>query len=125
MHNNRDRGPKPNWSVVKEIEEDGIVVEISSNDAQRPRYNVRIYRPGERGPIPFLQLRTEGQGQIQIVSLVPTVTKLLAQAEEFAREQAQIREDEYIEKRTAREAREVAREGKKRRSSGYKQHGAR
>jgi len=115
--------PKIAWSVVKEFEENGIVVEVSVSDTRTPRYNARVVRRNERGAIPFLQLRTEGQGKVRIVSIAKTVEKLLSEAEQFVESEVQKIEDAYIDQRIERESRQVEREGKKRRP-GYKQHGA-
>lgn len=116
--------PKITWTVVKEFEEDGVLVEVSMSDTARPMYNVRVGRRGERGTIPFLPLRTEGQGKVRVVSVTDAVARLLDEAERFVEEQAQAREDEYIQKRIEREARQVEKEGKKRKSSGYKHRGS-
>lgn len=113
---------KVNWSVVKDFELNGIVVEVSASDTERPRYSVRIGRRGERGTVSFVPLYIEGQGKVRVTSIVDTMSKLLQEAQEFVEEQAQTHEDEYIAKRIERETREAARDGKKRRSSGYKQH---
>lgn len=113
---------KINWSVVKEIESDGIVLEVSASDGRRPRYSVRIGRRGERGLVSFVPLFIKGQGKVQVVSIVETVSKLLIDAQGFVEEQAQKAEDQYIEERISREARGVEKDGKKRRSSGYKHH---
>ncbi len=112
--------PKLNWNVVKEFEENGILVEVSASDATRTRYTVRIGRRGERGSIPFLPLYTIGQGKVSVVSVVETVSKLLLQAEKFVEEQAQVQEDAYLSERIERESRQVEREGKKRRGPQYK-----
>lgn len=114
--------PKLNWSVIETLEEEGIAVEITRSDGYRPRYAVRVGRKGERGVIPFLPMFIKGQGKIHVVTIASTVEKLLIEAEKLVEGLAQQHEDEYIEQRIAREARQVEKEGKKRKSSGYK-HG--
>lgn len=120
-----DNGVRSTWTVIKEFEADGILVEVSSNDSPRPRHTVRVGRRGERGTIPFLPLFIEGQGKVRVVSVAETVAKLLVEAQNFVEERAQAIEDEYLAERISRESRQVEREGKKRRSSGYKNHGGR
>jgi hypothetical protein len=115
---------KPSWTVVKEFEESGVLVEVSASDTARSRYSIRIGRRGERGAMPFLPLYLQGQGSVRVVSVAQTIEKLVRLAEDFVREEAQKKEDEYIEQRIARETRQVEREGKKKRG-GYKQAGAR
>ncbi len=119
-----NNGKKINWSVVETFEdgEGGLVVEVSASDAPRPRYNFRVGRRGERGLIPFIPVFTEGQGSIRVVSSVEKLGLLIERAEEFVREKVQAHEDEYVARRIEREMKQVAREGKKRRPSGYKQH---
>lgn len=111
------------WTVVKELEENGVLVEVSKSDAYRPRYAIRVGRRGDKGLVPFLPLFIEGKGKITVNSPADTAAKLMKEAAEFVREEAQKAEDEYIEQRIARELKQVEREGKKRRPSGYKQHG--
>jgi hypothetical protein len=115
--------PKPNWKVIKEFEENGILVEVSASDGYRPRYTVRVGRRGERGTIPFLQLFVEGQGKVRVRPVADIVARLLDEAEKHVEDLAQQWENEYLEQRIAREDRQVQKEGKKRKSSGYKGHG--
>jgi hypothetical protein len=115
--------PKISWTIIKEFEENGILVEVSMSDGYRPRYNVRVGRRGERGTIPFLQLRVEGQGKVRVIDVSETVAKLLYAAQEFVEGRVQEHEDKFIAERIERESRQVEREGKKRRPSGYKHHG--
>lgn len=121
----REEGKRPVWTVVQSFELEGtdLVVEVSQNDAPRPRYSYRVGKKGERGTIPFIQVFTEGQGTIRVVSTAAKVAELIAQAEEFVRQKVQEHEDAYIERRIEREMRQVEKEGKKRRPSGYKQRG--
>jgi len=116
---------KISWTIIKEFEENGILVEISESSAYRPQYNVRVGRRGERGTIPFLQLRVEGQGKVRVVDVSETVAKLLSEAQKFVEDRAQDREDKFIAERIERESKQVEREGKKRRPSGYRHHGSR
>ena len=102
------------------LEENGILVEVSANDAPRQRYTVRVGRRGERGSIPFLPLFIQGQGKVHVVPVAETVAKLLGEAQEFVTERAQADEDAYIARRLERETPQAEREGKKRRSPGYK-----
>ena len=112
-----------NWTVIEKFEKNGIVVEVSESDARRPRYTARIGWKGEHNTMPHLRFFVEGQGKVRVSPISAIVAELLAQAEKFVEARAQVNEDKYIEERLERETRQVEREGKKRRSSGYKGHG--
>lgn len=115
-----DIRPKITWKIVKEFEENSVVVQVSASDTARPRYTYRIGRRGENGLIPYLQAFVEGQGAVKVRSLVDTIAKLLDEAEQYVQIEAQRAEDEWIAKRIERDERGAARDGKKKRKAGYK-----
>ncbi len=112
---------KPNWSVIRDFERDGVLVQVSASDARRPRYTVRVGRRGERGIIPFLQCYIVGQGKVSVRPIATVVYELLAEAETFVQGLAQEHEDKYLAEKIQHEERGATRDGKKRRPSGYKQ----
>jgi len=115
--------PKINWKVVHELEEEGVLVQVSASDSRRPRYTIRIGRRGESGVISYLQAFVEGQGSVRVRSLIPVVTRLLTAAEDFVQIEAQRVEDEWIAEQIARDERGVQRDGKKRPPrAGYRDH---
>ena len=116
--------PKITWKVVKEFEEEGILVQVSASETARPRYTMRVGRRGENGVIPYLPVFTEGQGCVRVRSVVDTVGRLLDLAEIYVQGEAQKNEDAWIAARIEREEKGVVRDGKKRRPA-YKQHGGR
>mgnify|MGYP001614709728 CR=1 FL=1 len=116
--------PKITWKVVKEFEEEGILVQVSASETARPRYTMRVGRRGENGVIPYLPVFTEGQGSVRVRSVVDTVGRLLDLAEIYVQGEAQKNEDAWIAARIEREEKGVVRDGKKRRPA-YKQHQSR
>lgn len=101
---NDKRGRKPEWKVVKTIDDGKFAVQISATDTFRPRYSVQVGKVRDGQFRPHLPIETEGLYKISLVrSLTKDLAGLLQAAEEWILEEAALRADESLDKRIEKE----------------------
>jgi len=100
--NNR---PKIEWVPAKDFEVSGFRVRIQMSKGFRPRYSLSVGRVNQDGKfVPFLPIFVEGQGKVKIKRISTIISELLAASEDWIHNECQIREDQIIEEKQAREA---------------------
>jgi hypothetical protein len=109
MHNQDKREKKFSWSTLRDFTDatTEITVRVQANDAHRPRYSISIGKVKGDFLAPHLPMYiTVENGKINAISdYAEVVTRLLDEARLFITEKAQIREDEIMTERIAKEER--------------------
>jgi hypothetical protein len=124
---NRPTVNPSDWKKVQEFEENGIIVSVSRLEAShgRPKFNIEISSRSKSGrPVRYFPMFIDGQGKVSVRRISGFVAKLINEAEDWIDEQAQKREDEFIEQRQAREMKQLDRD-KPRPQAGIKTLGKR
>jgi hypothetical protein len=94
--------PKPDWKIVKKIDDGTFAVWVSALQTFVPRYSLQMGRLRPDGTLaPFIPLNVEGTYQITFRhSPAKAFIPLLEKAEEWILGEAAIRVDERVERET-------------------------
>lgn len=118
--------PRKEWVLVKTIQNvaAGLAVEINRLDLTRPKYSLSIGRirsdkdEGKKFMNSNLPVTTDGKGKIEVVSLSEIISDLTTSAEQWIQEDAQQKEDDYLEFKAQKESRSADRGKSTARSTG-------
>lgn len=106
-----DRQNANEWTVAKTFEENGVAVRVevleSFNPSFNPRYSLKVGRVRDGKFAPFLPIRLESQGKVTIHRVHEVVAKLLTEAEDWIHNEAQVRENDRMEYRIAKETKQA------------------
>lgn len=98
----RARGPRPEWKIVKKLDDGTYAVWISALQAFTPRYSLQMGRLREDGSLaPFAPVNVEGTFHLTFRHPpAKAFAALLEQAEEWILGEAALRVDERVERDT-------------------------
>jgi hypothetical protein len=120
---------KTGWEIVKEFEQDGVVVAVSMLNLRRiPKFSVLVgfrSEPADTAPLGscfrFIPIGIAGKGKVRLYrTALDAIGPLVAQAAEWIHREAQSAEDDYIEFKRQKELAQINR-GKRKAPMGLKQ----
>lgn len=113
-HNNRrPQGPRPEWEIVKEIQDaaTGLMVQVRRLPIARPKFSMRVGSVGRDGQFsPFFQPEVQVENaRVKMSFCGTTLSRLFDEATLYILEQLQAQEDDYIERKQYREHLQIQR----------------
>lgn len=93
--------PKLEWVAAAMFAEGGIYAEVQKLALPRPKYSIVVGSTTAEGTVTkrlrFIPVRVTGQGSVELSGEVSLAVKLMTQAEEWIRTDAQVYEDARID----------------------------
>jgi hypothetical protein len=110
MHNDGEK-KKYTWTVLRDFTDGptNVTVRVQANDAYRPRYSVQVGRLGDKGSGTFLAPHLPMYNEVQharvtsVSDYAEVVSRLMIEARTYIQERMQIREDEIMAEKIAKE----------------------